>query len=169
MHALLVQVNIDHLKRLNILLSSLAFFFCFFGTFITRSGLMSSVHSFAESRVGPDYLIFLVGILIFTIALYILRATSILPSNIQKQWEFTRESVMVVAQFILRFLQLLFSLDDSTTESYRRAEVQCTSSLLQLFCTLYWLWTWWSQWPWELHALSEKEYPSWRKSLHMEL
>ena len=107
MHALLVQVNIDHLKRLNILLSSLAFFFCFFGTFITRSGLMSSVHSFAESRVGPDYLIFLVGILIFTIALYILRAPSILPSNIQKQWEFTRESVMVVAQFIFAVFAII--------------------------------------------------------------
>ena len=130
---------------------------------------MSSVHSFAESRVGPDYLIFLVGILIFTIALYILRAPSILPSNIQKQWEFTRESVMVVAQFIFAvFAIIVFSLGrfyPIMSEAITGQRFNVQAPYFNFFAYIG-FWTCDLNDPGELHALSEKEYPSLDEKSH---
>src|SRR5690606_18800800 len=80
LHSLVVQDKLGHLKRLTLILAFLAFFFSFFGTFITRSGIISSVHSFAESPIGPNYLIFLASMLLVVSLLYGLRAHSILPA-----------------------------------------------------------------------------------------
>ena len=101
LHSLIIQDKIGHLKRLSIILASLGFFFCFFGTFITRSGVISSVHSFAQSPVGPNYLYFLTGIALVTLLLYGFKAQSILPADTRKVWGYSKESALVVSQFLL--------------------------------------------------------------------
>lgn len=63
LHTLLVVRQSGKYEKLIFLFSFLAFFFCFFGTFLTRSGVVSSVHSFAQSDVATNYLVFL-GLLI---------------------------------------------------------------------------------------------------------
>lgn len=107
LHSLLVQDKLGHLKRMSIILAAFAFIMTFFGTFITRSGVISSVHSFAESPIGPNYLIF-IGILLFAFALaYGLRAHAILPSETDKVWGVTKESALVVTQFLLLTLGVI--------------------------------------------------------------
>ncbi|MFK7872608.1 MAG: heme lyase CcmF/NrfE family subunit [Oligoflexales bacterium] len=101
LHALIVQEKLGHLKRSAILLGQFAFFFSFFGTFITRSGVITSVHSFAQSPIGPNYLAFLGGLLGVSMLLYGWRAHSILPADAGKVWGVSRESALVVTQFLL--------------------------------------------------------------------
>lgn len=101
LHSLIVQERLGHLKRMSLLLCIFMFFFCFFGTFITRSGIISSVHSFAQSPIGPNYLMYIVGILVVSLGLYMWRAPGILPAQTEKVWGFSRESALVLGQFLL--------------------------------------------------------------------
>lgn len=107
LHSLLVQDKLGHLKRLSLVLAFLAFFFSFFGTFITRSGIISSVHSFAESPIGPNYLLFLAGMLTVTSVLYGFRAHSILPAETDKVWGVSKESALIITQFLLLTLAVI--------------------------------------------------------------
>lgn len=101
LHSLIVQDKIGHLKRLSLILACLGFYFSFFGTFITRSGIISSVHSFAQSPIGPNYLMFLATVLCIILALYAFRAPSILPSNSSRVWGLSKESSLVLSQFLV--------------------------------------------------------------------
>ncbi|MCY4380983.1 MAG: cytochrome c biogenesis protein CcsA, partial [Proteobacteria bacterium] len=58
-HGLTLQEKTAKLVPVNLALSILALFFSFFGTFLTRSGIVVSVHSFAESDIGKVYVVFL--------------------------------------------------------------------------------------------------------------
>lgn len=100
-HSLLVQDKLGHLKRLSIILGILGFFLTYFGTFLTRSGVVSSVHSFAESPIGPNYLMYLSGFILVSTAIYAFRAPSILPADTNKVWGVSKESALVVTQFLL--------------------------------------------------------------------
>ena len=55
------------LKIWNIILVLVTFILCIFGTFLTRSGIMSSVHSFAVSDLGPAFLGFIVFCQLFCV------------------------------------------------------------------------------------------------------
>jgi cytochrome c-type biogenesis protein CcmF len=52
LHSALVQERYGMLKVWNVFLLCLTFFMTIFGTFLTRSGLIASVHSFARSDIG---------------------------------------------------------------------------------------------------------------------
>ena len=60
LHSVMIQEKRGMLKKWNMILIMLSFQLCIFGTFITRSGIISSVHSFAQSSVGTFFLVFLV-------------------------------------------------------------------------------------------------------------
>ncbi len=109
LHSILVQDKLGHLKRLTIVLAFFAFFFSFFGTFITRSGVISSVHSFAQSPIGPNYLVFLAVLLTAFLLLYAWRAQGILPSDTEKVWGVSKESALLLTQFlVLAFAAIIF-------------------------------------------------------------
>lgn len=101
LHSLLVQDKTGHLKRLSLILAIAGFFMTFFGTFLTRSGVVSSVHSFAESPIGPNYLAYLAALMLISITIYGIRAPSILPPESERAWGVSRESALVVTQFLL--------------------------------------------------------------------
>lgn len=101
LHSMVVQDKLGHLKRSGIILAILAFFFSFFGTFITRSGIITSVHSFADGNIGPNYLVFIAALLVGSFALFAARAQSILPPDAGKVWGISKESALVVTQFLL--------------------------------------------------------------------
>ena len=108
-HSLMVQSKKGYLKRLTIVLAFLAFFFSFFGTFITRSGVISSVHSFAQSTVGPNYLFFISALLLIFIGLYAFKAPKISPSKDAINWDLSRETALVAAQFVfISFAAIVF-------------------------------------------------------------
>ncbi len=69
-HSIIIQEKKNMLKVWNMILILLTFLLCIFGTFLTRSGIVSSVHSFTQSSLGPMFLGFVVFIL--TVSVYLL-------------------------------------------------------------------------------------------------
>ena len=65
LHSVMIQEKRGMLKKWNIVLVMLSFLLSIFGTFITRSGVISSVHSFTQSNLGYFFLVFLVVACVF--------------------------------------------------------------------------------------------------------
>jgi cytochrome c-type biogenesis protein CcmF len=63
LHSVMIQEKKDMLRVWNMVLVLLTFTLTIFGTFLTRSGVISSVHSFTQSGLGP----FFIGFLVFAI------------------------------------------------------------------------------------------------------
>jgi cytochrome c-type biogenesis protein CcmF len=59
LHSVMIQERRGMLKVWNVALILLTFVMTIFGTFLTRSGMIASVHSFAQSEVGIYFLVFL--------------------------------------------------------------------------------------------------------------
>lgn len=59
LHSVMVQEKKGMLKHWNMLLIILTYALVIFGTFLTRSGVLSSVHAFAQSAVGPMFFAFI--------------------------------------------------------------------------------------------------------------
>ncbi|MBI4446241.1 MAG: heme lyase CcmF/NrfE family subunit [Acidobacteria bacterium] len=59
LHSVMITEKKGMLKIWNFVLILIAFELTIFGTFITRSGVISSVHSFALSNIGPFFVVFL--------------------------------------------------------------------------------------------------------------
>src|SRR5262249_15176733 len=65
-HSTMAQKQRGLLKRWNVALVALTFILCIFGTYLTRSGVIQSVHSFGQSVVGTFFLTFLVIVIVFS-------------------------------------------------------------------------------------------------------
>lgn len=66
LHSLMAQEKRGIFKLWNTILIALGFFMSIFGTFITRSGLVTSVHAFPSSGLGSFFLIYMGLIVVFT-------------------------------------------------------------------------------------------------------
>src|SRR5256885_3359433 len=73
LHSTMVQERRGMLKVWNLFLVIASFALSIFGTFLVRSGIINSVHSFAYSSIGPYYLAFLIVVIVFATALFIFR------------------------------------------------------------------------------------------------
>ncbi len=81
LHSVMIQEKRGMLKVWNIALVLTTFFLCIFGTFLTRSGIVSSVHAFAQSSIGPWFAVFLGIILFFSLSLLFLRLEYLKSEN----------------------------------------------------------------------------------------
>src|SRR5580704_15274164 len=72
-HSVMIQERRGLLKVWNVFLISLTFFLTIFGTFLTRSGMIASVHSFAQSSIGTYFAVFLVMLVCFATTLVLWR------------------------------------------------------------------------------------------------
>jgi len=81
LHSVMIQEKKGMLKKWNMALIILTFFLSIFGTFITRSGVISSVHSFAQSDIGPLFLGFIAIILIFSFSMFLYRIKDLESEN----------------------------------------------------------------------------------------
>ncbi|NIA31755.1 MAG: heme lyase CcmF/NrfE family subunit, partial [Actinobacteria bacterium] len=81
LHSVMIQEKRDMLKVWNIVLILLTFLLTIFGTFITRSGLIASVHSFGESSLGWMFLGFMGVALIISVGLLIYRLPNLRSKN----------------------------------------------------------------------------------------
>ena len=77
LHSIIIQEKKDMLRIWNIVLIVLTFTLCIFGTFLTRSGVMSSVHSFTASNLGPLFLGYVFFILFSSIGLILYRRSDL--------------------------------------------------------------------------------------------
>ncbi len=59
LHSVMIQERRGMLKKWNVSLIILTYALVIFGTFLTRSGVVSSVHAFAQSAFGPAFFIFI--------------------------------------------------------------------------------------------------------------
>jgi cytochrome c-type biogenesis protein CcmF len=100
LHSSQVQERRGHLRAWNFGLVILAFLLVVFGTFIVRSGVVPSVHTFAVSAIGPWFFGFLAACLVFSIALLAFRASA-LGSHGQAAPAVSREGAFVLQNLLL--------------------------------------------------------------------
>jgi cytochrome c-type biogenesis protein CcmF len=94
-HSVMIQEKKNMLRVWNMVLIILTFTLCIFGTFLTRSGVISSVHSFTQSSLGPLFLGFVGLIATFSFTLMGLRL-HILKSDVRMDSVVSRESAFLL-------------------------------------------------------------------------
>ena len=100
LHSVMMQEKKGMMKVWNMVLISGTFFLCIFGTFLTRSGVVSSVHAFAQSPIGKYFVIFLCIGIAATIYL-ILDRLQYLKSEARLESVVSRESSFMFNNLIL--------------------------------------------------------------------
>lgn len=82
-HSVMIQERRGLLKVWNVFLIILTFFLTIFGTFLTRSGMIASVHSFAQSSIGTYFAGFLLLLVVFATTLVMWRWPELrdIPAN----------------------------------------------------------------------------------------
>ncbi len=100
LHSVMMQEKKGMMKIWNIVLVAATFFLCIFGTFMTRSGLVASVHAFATSSIGNYFLVFLTLGIAFTIYM-ILGRLDYLKSEAELESVVSRESSFLFNNLIL--------------------------------------------------------------------
>ncbi len=94
LHSVMIQEKRGMLKRWNVALVIGTFMLSIFGTFITRSGVIASVHSFAQSEVGYFFLAFLVAAGAFAFTLLYTRWPE-LEADVELESMVSRESAFL--------------------------------------------------------------------------
>jgi cytochrome c-type biogenesis protein CcmF len=102
LHSVMVQEKKGMMKVWNMLLVVLAFCLSLFGTFLTRSGIINSIHSFTQSSIGPWFLGFIclitaASLLLVYYRLPLLRAKTRLESVISREATFLYNNLLLVA------------------------------------------------------------------------
>ncbi len=102
LHSVMIQEKRGMLKVWNMLLVILAFCLSIFGTFLTRSGVIQSIHSFTQSSIGPWFLAFLCVVVAFSVGLVLvrlplLRSRTRLESLVSREATFLYNNLLLVA------------------------------------------------------------------------
>src|SRR5919109_5103841 len=102
LHSVMIQEKRGMLKVWNMVLVALAFCLSIFGTFLTRSGVINSIHSFSQSPLGGWFLAFIVVTTVFSVALIylrlpLLRARTKLESLVSREATFLYNNLLLVA------------------------------------------------------------------------
>jgi cytochrome c-type biogenesis protein CcmF len=102
LHSVMIQEKRGMLKVWNMILVSLAFLLSIFGTFLTRSGVINSIHSFSKSSIGGWFLGFVIACTVFSVALIylrlpLLRARTRLESLVSREATFLYNNLLLVA------------------------------------------------------------------------
>jgi cytochrome c-type biogenesis protein CcmF len=100
LHSVIVQERRNLFKRWNYVLLLLTFCLVLLGTFLTRSGVVSSVHAFSESSIGPFFFV-LIGLTFFASLGLILWRWNGLAGSGEIHSFFSRESFILFANVLL--------------------------------------------------------------------
>jgi cytochrome c-type biogenesis protein CcmF len=100
LHSVMMQEKKGMMKVWNIVLVSATFFLCILGTFLTRSGVVQSVHAFARSEIGRYFVAFLAVGIAATVYL-ILERLDYLKSEARLESVVSRESSFLFNNLIL--------------------------------------------------------------------
>lgn len=99
-HTALLQRRREGYARWNLTLVLLTFVLVIFGTFITRSGVLSSVHSFAGSDIGLPMLIYTALLSLSALGLLIYRWRDLRSAH-EPEFNFSKETLTLFANLIL--------------------------------------------------------------------
>jgi cytochrome c-type biogenesis protein CcmF len=124
LHSVMIQEGKGGMKVWNMLLIIFTFLSVFFATFLTRSGIISSVHAFAQSPVGSIFLIFILLTFFACIGLVVFRLKTLATRNIFEAY-LSRETsflfnnlIFVVLTFIV-FSGTVFPLLSEVIRGYQ--------------------------------------------------
>src|SRR6185436_3635523 len=81
LHSAILTERKGILKGWTTTLVMATFLLTILGTFMTRSGVFNSVHSFTQSAIGPTILVFLAAAMVFSVALLALRVDLLVPEG----------------------------------------------------------------------------------------
>ena len=115
LHSVQVQERQRMLKVWNLSLIIIAFSLTIFGTFLTRSGILSSIHAFSSGPVGMIFLAFLAFILLTSFGLLAWRSDQLrgqpeLDSLVSRESAFLLNNVVLVSALFTIFLGTIFPL-----------------------------------------------------------
>ncbi|MCP4358132.1 MAG: heme lyase CcmF/NrfE family subunit [Chloroflexi bacterium] len=109
LHSVMIQEKRDMFKMWNMLLVILTYCLVIYGTFIVRSGVISSVHSFAQSAIGPLFFGFIT--LMFVLSAYwlnkrrdALKSVNHLSSFLSREAAFLGNNFLILAILAIVFL-----------------------------------------------------------------
>lgn len=136
LHSVMIQERRNMLKRWNAVLVCLTFLLTIFGTFLTRSQLIDSVHAFADSTLAPWFLWYMLLILVISIILIAwrwgdLRAEAHLDSMMSREAFFVLNNVLLVGCAFVVIWGTLFS-KISEAEGFRALYNQIAGGLSQV-------------------------------------
>ena len=113
LHSVMIQEKKDMLKVWNMVLIIMTFILTIFGTFLTRSGIISSVHSFGQGSMGPFFVAFIVIALVFSLSLLfsrldLLKSRNELDSFVSRETSFLLNNLVLVAMAFTVLWGVLF-------------------------------------------------------------
>ncbi len=108
LHSAMIQQRRGMFKVWNMSLAIIAYALSLFGTFLTRSGVLSSVHAFGESTLGPYFMVWIGLVLIVGFGLLFMRLPELKSEN-KLDGLLSRESSFLLNN-ILFFLVVIFML-----------------------------------------------------------
>jgi len=121
LHSAVVMERRGVLKGWTVTLVQASFLLTILGTFMTRSGVFNSVHSFTQSSIGPTILVFLAAALLFSVVLLALRVDT-LESEGRIESPVSREGMFLVNNLIfvlLTFTVLIGTVFPLVVEAFR--------------------------------------------------
>jgi cytochrome c-type biogenesis protein CcmF len=115
LHSVMIQEKRGMLKHWNMVLIILTYDLVIFGTFLTRSGVLSSVHAFAQSAIGPLFFAF-IGIT-FTVSLALvlnrwndLKSETHMTSMLSREALFLLNNLLFIGILVVCFWGVIFPL-----------------------------------------------------------
>jgi cytochrome c-type biogenesis protein CcmF len=129
LHSIIVQEKRGMFKVWNMVLVSISFLMTIFGTFLTRSGVVSSVHAFASSNLGPFFVFFLSVTVIFS-AYWIIKRLPTLKSDrpfnsfLSREAGFLFNNVFLILSLIIVILGTMLP---SITEFFVNKRISVTA------------------------------------------
>jgi cytochrome c-type biogenesis protein CcmF len=113
LHSVMMQEKRGMMKVWNVWLVFCTFLLCIMGTFLTRSGVVSSVHAFANSQIGPWFVGFMILTLGVCFAAYFknrdyLKSENVLDSMISRESSFLFNNLLFLVACIAVLSGTLF-------------------------------------------------------------
>ena len=115
LHSVMIQEKRGMFKHWNMLLIILTYALVIFGTFLTRSGVLSSVHAFAQSAIGPLFFVFIGLTLVTSVWLLIrrwdeLRSETTMTSILSREALFLFNNLLFMGVLIVCFWGVIYPL-----------------------------------------------------------
>ncbi len=115
LHSVMIQEKRGLLKHWNMILVILTYDLVIFGTFLTRSGVLSSVHAFANSPIGPLFMTFVTVTFAVSIGLVIwrwpgLRSETEMKSMLSREALFLLNNLLFMSILVVCFWGVIFPL-----------------------------------------------------------
>ena len=139
LHATIMQRKRGMLKIWSVALIAATFIMCIFGTYLTRSNLLSSVHTFGDTGLTPYFLTFLGITIVGSVGLIIYRWNALQSEN-KLTNIFSREGMFLIVSILFTlatFIILLGTLFPKITDTIGDQQTWTTTQFSQFVGSIF--------------------------------